>query len=131
MPDNKAIVAQFYALSNAGETELCFELFSDDVTWTDIGTTRFAGRYQGKQAVLDELLGPLFSLLDGGIRMEIDDMIGEGNKVVAIGRGFGHTPHGEAYNNTYCQIFTLVNSKICAVTEFCDTALVNQVFGEK
>ncbi len=130
MPDNKAVVAQFYALSNAGEIDLCFELLSDDLTWTDIGTTCFAGTYRGKQAVMEQLLGPLFGQLQGGIRMEIDDMIMEGNKVVAEGRGFALTQSGDAYNNSYCQIFTLRNGKICAVTEYCDTALVNQVLGK-
>ena len=33
------------------------------------------------------------------------------------------------YNNTYCQVFTIREGKIRAVTEYMYTALVNEVFG--
>ena len=126
---NKRRVEEFFTLSNAGETDACFALFSDDLVWTDMGTSRFAGTYRGKHAVMTQLLGPLFASLEGGITMEIEDMIGEGDKVVVQARGSAKTRDGQEYNNVYCQVFTLRDNKIIEVVEYCDTALIQQVLG--
>jgi len=36
---------------------------------------------------------------------------------------------GRPYNNTYCQVFSVRDGKIRTVTEYMDTALVDEVFG--
>ncbi len=55
--------------------------------------------------------------------------IAEGELVVVQSTGQATTTSGRAYNNTYCQVFTIRDGKIGAVTEYMDTALVNDVFG--
>ena len=47
---NKAIVQKFYEASNRGDMDACFDLISDDITWTNIGTTSLSGTFQGKAA---------------------------------------------------------------------------------
>ena len=127
--ENKAIVQTFFAAGNEGDLTRALALLAEDVTWTNIGTTRFSGTYEGKQAVVDDLLGTVFGRLQGGIRSTIDNVVAEGEFVVVQSRGQATTRNGEAYDNTYCHIFRLRNGRIVAVTEYLDTELATRVLG--
>lgn len=127
--DHKRIVASFFAAGNRGDMDTCLGLLADDIRWTNIGSTRFSGTFAGKQSVLEDLLGPLFSRLRDGIATEIEDLVAEGDLVVALSRGTAETVDGKPYNNRYCQVMRLRNGRIVAVTEFMDTALVDETFG--
>ena len=104
-------------------------LLADDVSWTNIGSTRFSGKYSGKQAIVENLVGPLFSQLKAGITSEIERLIAEGDTVVAQTSGKAETLDGTPYNNTYCQVMRIRNGKIAAVKEYMDTSLIDAVFG--
>jgi ketosteroid isomerase-like protein len=131
MKDNEAaaVVLKFFELSAAGDMDACFGLLADDVTWTNIGSTRFSGTYAGKDAVLNDLVGPLFGLLKNGMASTIDRVISEGDTAVVLQRGQAETHEGKAYNNDYAQVFTVRDGRIVAVKEYMDTALVDAVFG--
>jgi ketosteroid isomerase-like protein len=128
---NKEIVRTFFEYGNSGDMDACLGLLSDNLVWTDVGTSIFAGTYEGKEKVLNELLGPLFSRLKNGIFTEIENIIAEGDLVVALSSGKAETLDGIPYNNSYCQIFKITEGKISQVIEYCDTALINSVFGDK
>lgn len=51
--ENKEVVLSFYDAAARGDMERCFALLADDVTWTNIGTTRFSGTYAGKKVLLE------------------------------------------------------------------------------
>ncbi len=123
-------VLSFFEAANQGDMETCTQLFSEDLVWTDIGATRFAGRYEGKANVLENLIGPLFSQLEAGIYSTIKNVICEEDQVVVQSVGSAKTVDGTPYENDYCQIFTVKDGKIVEVVEYCDTALVNEVFGK-
>jgi ketosteroid isomerase-like protein len=127
--DNKQLVLDFYAAGARGDMDTCFAMLADDVTWTNIGSTRFSGTYAGKQAIAEGLLGPLFGQLKAGIASEVERIVAEGDTVVAQTRGTAETLDGVPYNNTYCQVFTVRDGRIAAVTEYMDTALIDSVFG--
>ncbi len=129
--ENKQVVLDFYAAGARGDTDGCFALLADDITWTNIGTTKFSGTYVGKQALGDNLLGPLFSQLKAGISSQIERLTAEGDIVVAQTSGTAETTEGVPYNNTYCQVITIKDGKFAAVTEYMDTALIDSVFGVK
>ncbi|MEW9797899.1 nuclear transport factor 2 family protein [Alteromonas sp. CYL-A6] len=126
---SKDIVRHFFALSEAGKTEECFALFSEDLQWTNHGSSSLSGTYNGKPEVMSALLGPLFSTLKAGIQMQIEDMTAEGSKVVVQAKGFAETKDGIPYNNTYCMIFEIRDNSIVAVEEYSDTLLIESVFG--
>lgn len=129
MAENKQVVLDFYEASARGDMEACFALLADDVTWSNIGTTRFSGTYDGKQAIMENLVGPLFGQLKAGIASRLEHMIAEGDTVVAQTAGQAETLDGTPYNNTYCQVFRIRDGKIAAVREYMDTALIDAVFG--
>jgi len=50
---------------------------ADDVTWTNIGSTKYSGTFVGKEALIANLLGPLFDQLSTGIATTLHGMIAE------------------------------------------------------
>lgn len=127
--DNKRVVLDFFESGARGDMERCFSLIADDVVWTNIGSTRFSGRYEGKQALMERVLGPLFGSLKAGITSDIERLTAEGDIVVAQTSGKAETHDGAPYNNSYCQVMQIRDGQIVAVKEYMDTALVDAVFG--
>ena len=127
--ENKQVVLDFYDAGARGDMDACFALLADDVTWTNIGSTKFSGTYIGKQAIAEDLLGPLFSRLKAGISSQIERLTAEDDIVVAQTSGTAETTDGKPYNNTYCQVIRIQNGQIVAVKEYMDTALIDSVFG--
>lgn len=131
MPEeqNKRLVQSFFDAGNRGDMDACFGLLSDDIRWTNVGTTSFSGTFEGKDRLFEELLGPLFGRLKAGIHMDIQRLVAEGDFVVAHMNGTAETQQGEAYNNTYCWIIKIEDGQFTRVTEFSDTELITRVFG--
>ena len=127
--ENKQVVLDFYEAGARGDMDACFALLADDITWKNIGSTKFSGMYTGKQAIAEELLGPLFGQLKAGIASRIERLTAEGDIVVAQTSGTAETLDGVAYNNTYCQVMQIREGQIANVMEYMDTALVDAVFG--
>jgi uncharacterized protein len=130
LTENKQTVRDFYSAGNLGDIDRVLTLLADDVTWTNIGSTRYSGTYVGKDQLMSRLLGPLFDNLKGGIQSTVGAVIAEGDHVVVQSRGTAETKDGRPYSNTYCHVFRLRDGKISEVTEYLDTALVNAVFAE-
>lgn len=127
--ENKRVVERAFERAAEGDMDGFFDAFAADVRWTNIGSTKFSGVYEGKEALIGELLGPLFEQLDGGIDATVDNVVAEGDYVVVQHRGRATTRDGTPYNNTYCHVFKIQGGKICEVTEYMDTELVTEVFG--
>lgn len=123
--DNKRVIRSFYEAGNRGDLDACLALMADEVTWTNIGTTKYSGTYEGKQALVEDLLGPVFGQLEGGISSTVDNLVAEGEWVVVQSRGEARTKAGRSYNNTYCHVFRLRDGKIVEVTEYFDTRLTD------
>ena len=129
--ENKQVVIDFYEAAARGDMDACLALLADDITWRNIGSTRFSGSFSGKQTLMEDLLGPLFGQLKAGISSSIERLTAEGDIVVAQTAGTAETHDGVAYNNTYCQVIRIRNGQFAEVTEYLDTALVDAVFGSR
>jgi ketosteroid isomerase-like protein len=127
--ENKHLVQSFYEAGNRGDMDTCFSLISDEIVWTNIGTTAVSGTYRGKAELMEGLLGPLFESLKGGISSTVVKLIAEGDTVVAQTSGEAETKDGVAYNNTYCQVIRIKDGQFAEVTEYFDTHLAGSVFG--
>jgi ketosteroid isomerase-like protein len=125
--DNKQVVLDFFAAGERGDMEACLALLSDDVTWTNIGTTDFSGTYAGKDAVMHDLIGPLFAQLEDGIWSTIENLVAEGDVVVVQSGAKARTLDGVPHDNFYCQGIRIQEGKICSVKEYFDTELAARV----
>ena len=127
--DNKHVIKAFYEAGNRGDMDACFAPLADDIKWTNIGSTKFSGTFVGKQVLTEQLLGPLFGQLKAGISSVVENMIAEGDFVVAQTAGTAETKDGKPYNNSYCQVIKVREGKIAEVKEYFDTELTSSVFG--
>ncbi|MFZ1122151.1 MAG: nuclear transport factor 2 family protein [Candidatus Binataceae bacterium] len=128
--ENKELIRNMFAELGKGNVQAFLGAMADDVRFTVMGTTRFSGTCNGKQEVINKLLGPLNAQLEAGIIVTPDNFIAEGDFVVMQARGNAKAKNGKSYNNHYCQIFRIANGKVHELTEYLDTELVTSVFGK-
>jgi ketosteroid isomerase-like protein len=84
----------------------------------------------GKQELVERLMKPIFVTLESPGTTTTDNVIAEGDYVVVQSHASGRTTKtGKSYNNIYCMVFKVIDSKIKEVTEYCDTELITAAFG--
>jgi uncharacterized protein len=130
--------AEFIAASeNRARLEAAFErladgdgrefvaLMADDFRWEIKGGTAWSRTYEGKAAVLEELLGPLMGQFRGRYRNTAERMVAEGDFVVVQCRGDAETKAGRRYDNEYCYVCRFDDGQLRELVEYLDTALVD------
>ena len=128
--DNKQLIQDMFAELSKGNPEAFLGNMADDVEFTIIGSTKWSGTFNGKQELVEKLLGPLGSQLESGITITPSNFIADGDFVAMQAKGKSTTKSGKSYDNTYCQVFQVVNGKVQRVTEYLDTELVTEAFGK-
>ena len=129
--ENKQLMRHIFSELSKGNSGPFVESMADDFRWTVTGATPWSKTYDGKQAVLNELLGQLRSRFDEPVKVTAHRFIAEDDYVVIEARGEGNvTRAGTPYNNTYCFVFRLADGKVREVTEYLDTALVLTALAE-
>lgn len=127
---NKQVLQHAFAGLAAGDGSAFVACLADTARWTIIGTTRFSRVFDGKAAVVGELLTPVFKLFPGGFRITAERFVAEDDHVVVQARGNAATRDGKRYDNTYCFVIRMAKGRVESVTEYLDTALVDAVFGK-
>ena len=128
--ENKALVENAWACISAGDGEGFLSKVSDDATWTFFGSHRFAGTLNGKAEIIAKLFEPLGEVLEDGIKVTINTMTAEGDRVIIESKGQARTKAGVDYNNDYCIVVTIKDGLIVAAREYLDTELVTTAFGK-
>ncbi len=121
--ENKRLLQNVFAELSKGNGQPFLEIMADDVRWTVTGTTKWSGTYSGKQAVITELLQPLAAQFETQYTNTAHRFIAEYDFVVVECRGNVTTKKGKPYNNTYCFVCRLADSKLKELTEYFDTEL--------
>ncbi len=131
--DNKQVIRDFFSTLCGGDMDGALALCHDDVVWTIIGDTPVSKTFHGHKGVAEDLMGEVFKVIneEDGLRVDIIEMIAEGDRVVARAQGTITGNHGP-YNNTYCHVFTVRDGKIAEDIEYLDTTLVHRsLYGKK
>lgn len=130
MADNKETVARIYAAMERGDLAPFAEACRSDYVWELPGHSSWSRRFEGRQAVLDGLIGPLFRRIASTYTARAIRILGEGDMVVAEVRGDVVVKGGGRYDNHYCMIFAFdADGRIARVTEYSDTDLEERVLG--
>jgi ketosteroid isomerase-like protein len=125
--DNKAYLQGVFAETAKGNGRPLLDALADDVRWTIIGQTPWSRTYEGKRAVLDDLLGPLAEQLGGRNVVSAERFVADNDVVVVEGRNHSVTRAGRDYPNRYCWVFVMRDGKIAEITEYTDTQLISEV----
>ena len=124
---NKAFVRELLDARARGNRAPFIEAMAEDFVWRIIGSTPWSGEYVGKSAVLERLLKPLYAQLTAPTSLELERILADEDYVVVQWKGDATTVSGERYANTYCFVIRLAEGRLCELTEYMDTALVNRV----
>ena len=124
---NKQIIRDFFAALSNGDAARVRALLHDDLAWTIIGDTPVSRTFRGIEDFENGILGAVFKQIDpaAGVRVDIIELIAEGDKVVARAQGAVKGLYGP-YNNTYCHVFTIRDGKIIQNFEYLDTLLIER-----
>jgi ketosteroid isomerase-like protein len=126
---NKRLVQQIFTDSANRSGTTFIDHLADDATWVQTGQCSWSRTFSGKDEITNSLFGPLRSLLTDRPRTLAFNFIAEGEYVVVEARGDNVTKSGERYDNEYCFVWRVQNSKITQIKEYCDSALVERVLG--
>jgi ketosteroid isomerase-like protein len=88
------------------------------------GTTKWSKTYRGKQAVLADLMKPLFAQFADRYTNTAQRILAEGDYAVVECRGNVTTKAGKPYHNEYCYIIRMADGKMRELREYLDTELV-------
>jgi ketosteroid isomerase-like protein len=132
MSASREIVQQWFDLITKGDAQAAFRLFTDDVVYHLKGTTPVSGVYRGLREIVEDFFTPWRKQIVGEIGLTLDELVGDGERVVALARGKAKTIYGLPYDNDYAFVFRLRDGKISEVVEYLDTALVETAaYGKK
>jgi ketosteroid isomerase-like protein len=84
--ENKALLQHAFEETAMGNGRPFVEALADDVRWTIIGTTAWSGVYEGKRAVVADLLAPLAQQFTGPNIVSAERFIAEDDLIVIEGR---------------------------------------------
>lgn len=124
--DNKALVQRIHEELDKGNGQVFVDSLADDASWKLEGSTPWSRTYRGKKAIREELLNPLFAQFAGPYVSKTERIIAEGDRVVVLFSGDVPTKAGKRYNNRYCYVYRLEGGKVKELTEYFDTALVQE-----
>ena len=127
--ENKRVLTDAFEAMGRSDIGPLVDLMTDDFAWIVEGKSKFSSRFNGKAAVEQKLLRPLFDTFATPYRFEIDEIIAEGDRVVVLGRGQVRTKWGKDYDNHYCFVIRMTDGRMVELREYLDTALVESVFG--
>ena len=125
--ENKQQMESVFAQLAEGDGRPFMDMLGDDIRWTVIGTSAWSRTYAGKQAVIDELMRPLFSQFAEPYRNTASRILADGDHVVVECQGKVTTKSGQPYNQTYCYVCRIADGKVRELTEYLDTELVSSV----
>lgn len=102
---------------------------ADDAKWIVTGQYSWSRTFTGREAILNDLHGYVRTRLRDRTRTIAERFIADGDFVVVEAKGDNITPEGVRYDNDYCLVFRLEDSKIKEIREYCDSVLTEKALG--
>ena len=126
---NAQIVRDFLETLSTGDLEQVRPLFHPDATWKVMPKgIPGEGEHTGRDYIIDEFLTPVRGMFDPGEpKVEIDNLIAQGNLVAAELRGFGRMKNGKEYDNTYCWFFEVRDGLVYSIHEYMDSLYIDRL----
>jgi ketosteroid isomerase-like protein len=127
---NRARIEHVFAETARGNGRAFLDAFAEDASWTVTGTTGWSRMYQGKAAIMNDLIAPLRRILAPPMRVHARRIVADGDIVVVEAQGENVTRDGRPYENRYCYVFQFERGAVKALTEYADTELFRTALGE-
>ena len=127
---NKAVIREYFERVQRGDPGVA-DLIAEDASWWVPPASPLGGVYEGKARVL-ELMGSGVDLYDPAapMRIQVEEMVAEGEWVCVQLVIEATTARGDAYRNHYHFAFRLRDGQILAAKEYVDTLYAQRMLFE-
>ena len=122
---NKALVTEFFAALNRGDTDTIVNTYAEDGCVQTMGNTLISGTFSRPEIAASA--GAIFEVFPQGLKFDIDDMVAEGEKVAVEATSEGEHVSGQTYTNEYHFLFEFRDGKLLKLKEYMDTEMVTDV----
>jgi uncharacterized protein len=120
---NKEVAQALYDYFGQGNVPAILDLVTDDIKWTCPGPTDilpYAQVYNGKKGV-EEFFRLIYANKDF-LKFEVQELIGEGDKVVALGHWNAKSKKTDnPYSGDWAMVFYFRDGKLCEHREYYDS----------
>ncbi|WP_329565680.1 nuclear transport factor 2 family protein [Kitasatospora sp. NBC_01266] len=125
----KAVVVRYVNAVAEGDLATITDSFTEDATWSYPGDLPLSRVWRGRDVIVNDFLGGAGSLFapGGTPQVTLNQVIADGDQVVAEWRSVGVTAAGATYDNPCLGVFTVRDGRIAAVREYTDTQHVAKV----
>ena len=124
--ENKEIIRKAY-----NDSAILMKTFAEDATYTFFGRHFFARTFRGRESIVRDLFGPMREMLSERIKLDITNIVGDGDFVVLEAKGQAKALDGTEYDNNYCIVLHMRDGMIVSVREYLDTELISDLFGHR
>jgi ketosteroid isomerase-like protein len=123
---NRTRIAAVWTALAGGDGAPFADAMAEDFTWRMMGATAWSGTYAGKADVRGRLLKALNAQFATPYRSLARRIHADGEFVIVECDGEVMTQRGRPYNNSYCFVIRMRDGKMAELTEYFDSALVNE-----
>ena len=113
---NKAVAVKFIEAMGSNDPEGAAACLAPDGVAVTKGFSKFAGTRPAELVI--GAIESFKELMPTGLRLTIQTVVGEGDKVVIEAEGDAVTGDGKPYRNQYCFVATLKDGKITQLNEY-------------
>jgi ketosteroid isomerase-like protein len=124
------LVRQGYEAFRAGDTQRMDQLLADDVVWHVGGRSKLSGTHTGKQEVM-ELFARQAQLFGGSPRIDVHDIVGNDDHVIAIGTASVDDPDGGTVEWHFANVFHVDNGQAKEVWGLADDTSTSDALIDK
>jgi uncharacterized protein (TIGR02246 family) len=121
--DAKSVVVRYVEAVRDGDVAAMRDSFAEDATWQFPGSLPISGRWEGRDHIVDDLLGGMGTRFQPGssLVIELTNVVADGEQVVAEWSSAGTAATGAPYLNRCSGTFTVREGRIVSVREYADT----------
>ena len=116
MNSSAALIKSAYEAFGRGDIPAVLEVLDPAITWHVPGRSPLSGDYKGPEGVLD-FFGRCQELSDGTLRVVADEIIGEGDRVIALATVSAER-HGEFWSSPEVHVWQVTDAKAVDFCEF-------------
>ena len=118
---NKEMVKTAWMAFAKGDIKTAFGSMADNVSWLVPGSVPgVSGVKRGKDEII-KFMSAIVPILDGGMDSAVSRAYADGDTVILEVTNKAKTKSGKSYQNEYCFVFEIENSKIRRIREYTDT----------
>ncbi|UII20300.1 nuclear transport factor 2 family protein [Fulvivirga ligni] len=111
-----------------GNDESLLDIMAEEMTWNWMGSGQWSKSFVGKAQVLGELWKNVRDTIKKPYKVEVHNIIADGDYVVVEMSGQNETVTENSYKNKYCWVCLLRDGKLYQINEYMDTELVTNAF---